>query len=125
MLFFVSVGMLFDPAVLVEHPGKAAVTAVIMVGKTLAAIALVLLFGYGLPTALTVGVSLAQIGEFSFILAGLGVTLKLLPPEGQSLILAGALISISLNRCCSPPSARSRGRWRAVSGARTSSARCR
>ena len=98
VLFFVSVGMLFDPAVLVEHPGKVlAVTAIIMIGKTLAAIVLVLLFGYGLPTALTVGVSLAQIGEFSFILAGLGVTLKLLPPEGQSLILAGALISISLN----------------------------
>jgi monovalent cation:H+ antiporter-2, CPA2 family len=98
VLFFVSVGMLFDPMVLVEHPGKVvAVTAIIIVGKTLAAIALVLLFGYPLVTALTVGASLAQIGEFSFILAGLGVALKLLPPEGQSLILAGALISIALN----------------------------
>ncbi|MGH8690634.1 MAG: cation:proton antiporter [Burkholderiales bacterium] len=98
VLFFVSVGMLFDPMVLVEHPGKVvAVTAIIIVGKTLAAIALVLLFGYPLVTALTVGASLAQIGEFSFILAGLGVALKLLPIEGQSLILAGALISISLN----------------------------
>ena len=131
VLFFVSVGMLFDPAVLVEHPGKVlAVTAVIMVGKTLAAIALVLLFGYGLPTALTVGVSLAQIGEFSFILAGLGVTLKLLPPEGQSLILAGALISISLNPLLFAvgPAARALARagCRPNSvAARTSSARCR
>jgi CPA2 family monovalent cation:H+ antiporter-2 len=98
VLFFVSVGMLFDPMVLVEHPGKVlAVCAIIMVGKTLAAITLVLLFGYPLVTALTVGASLAQIGEFSFILAGLGVSLKLLPEEGQSLILAGALISIALN----------------------------
>jgi len=98
VLFFVSVGMLFDPAVLLEHPGKVlAVSAIIIVGKTLAAIALVLLFGYSLATALTVGASLAQIGEFSFILASLGVALKLLPVEGQSLILAGALISISLN----------------------------
>ena len=68
-----------------------------MVGKPLAAIALVLAFRYPLNTALTVGASLAQIGEFSFILAGLGVSLGLLPPEGQSLILAGALISIALN----------------------------
>jgi monovalent cation:H+ antiporter-2, CPA2 family len=98
VLFFVSVGMLFDPAVLLEHPGKVlAVSAIIIIGKTLAAIVLVLLFGYSLPTALTVGASLAQIGEFSFILASLGVGLKLLPVEGQSLILAGALISISLN----------------------------
>ena len=68
-----------------------------MVGKTLAAVALVLVFRYPLNTALTVGASLAQIGEFSFILAGLGVSLGLLPPDGQSLVLAGALISISLN----------------------------
>jgi CPA2 family monovalent cation:H+ antiporter-2 len=74
-----------------------AVTAIIMLGKTLAAIALVLLFRYPLNTALTVGASLAQIGEFSFILAGLGVGLGLLSAEGQSLILAGALISIALN----------------------------
>jgi K+:H+ antiporter len=98
VLFFVSVGMLFDPMVLVEHPGKVVVVAAIIVfGKTLAAIALVLLFRYSLETALTVGAGLAQIGEFSFILATLGVGLKLLPVEGQSLILAGALISISLN----------------------------
>lgn len=98
VLFFVSVGMLFDPRVLVQEPLRvAAVVAVILVGKTLAAVGLVLLLRYPLSTALTVGVSLAQIGEFSFILASLGVGLKLLPAEGQSLILAGALISIALN----------------------------
>ncbi len=98
VLFFVSVGMLFDPQVLVAAPGKVvAVTAIILFGKTLAAMALVLLFRYPLNTALTVGASLAQIGEFSFILASLGVGLGLLSAEGQSLILAGALISIALN----------------------------
>jgi CPA2 family monovalent cation:H+ antiporter-2 len=98
VLFFVSVGMLFDPRVLIDAPIKVlAVTAIIIAGKTLAAIALVLLFRYPVNTALTVGASLAQIGEFSFILAGLGVGLGLLPTEGQSLILAGALISIALN----------------------------
>jgi CPA2 family monovalent cation:H+ antiporter-2 len=98
VLFFVSVGMLFDPMVLVDHPVKVlAVVGVIMVGKTIAASALVLAFRYPLNTALTVGASLAQIGEFSFILAGLGVHMKLLPPAGQSLVLAGALISIALN----------------------------
>ena len=99
VLFFVSVGMLFDPTILVSSPGKvAAVLAVILVGKTVAAIALVLAFRYPLNTALTVGASLAQIGEFSFILAGLGVSLGLLTPAGQSLILAGALISIEIGR---------------------------
>ncbi|WP_349744176.1 YbaL family putative K(+) efflux transporter [Roseateles cavernae] len=98
VLFFVSVGMLFDPQVLLDEPLKVlAVVAIIVVGKTLAAIALVLAFRYPLNTALTVGASLAQIGEFSFILAGLGVAEGLLPKEGQSLILAGALISIALN----------------------------
>jgi CPA2 family monovalent cation:H+ antiporter-2 len=98
VLFFVSVGMLFDPHVLVSEPLLVlATTAIIMLGKTIAAVGLVLLFRYPLNTALTVGASLAQIGEFSFILAGLGVSLGLLSMEGQSLILAGALISISLN----------------------------
>ena len=98
VLFFVSVGMLFDPKVLVEHPLQVlAVVAVIVVGKSLAAFVIVLLFRYPLNTALTVSASLAQIGEFSFILAALGVSLKLLPPEGQSLIVAGALISIAVN----------------------------
>jgi len=98
VLFFVSVGMLLDPGVLAEQPLKvAAVLGIVLLGKTLAAVGLVLAFGYPLNTALTVGASLAQIGEFSFILAGLGRTLGLLPEEGQSLILAVALISISLN----------------------------
>lgn len=98
VLFFVSVGMLFDPHIFVEHPLQVlAVVAIILVGKTLAAIALVLAFRYPLNTALTVGASLAQIGEFSFILAGMGVSLGLMSPEGQSLILAGALISIAFN----------------------------
>lgn len=98
VLFFVSVGMLFDPDVLVQLPLQVlAVVAIIVVGKTLAAFLLVLAFRYPLNTALTVSASLAQIGEFSFILAGLGVSLGILPREGMSLILAGALISISLN----------------------------
>ncbi len=98
VLFFVSVGMLFDPQVLVEQPLKLlAVVAIVMVGKTIAAIVLVLVFRYPLNTALVVGASLAQIGEFSFILASLGAALGLLPPEGHTLILAGALISIALN----------------------------
>ena len=98
VLFFVSVGMLFDPRVLFDEPLKVlAVVAIIVIGKSLAAAALVLLLRYPLNTALTVSASLAQIGEFSFILAGLGVSLKVLPAQGQSLILAGALISIALN----------------------------
>jgi CPA2 family monovalent cation:H+ antiporter-2 len=98
VLFFISVGMLFDPMVVLREPLKLlAVMGVIMIGKTVAAVALVLALRYPLNTALTVGASLAQIGEFSFILAGLGLTLGLLPEEGQSLILAGALISITLN----------------------------
>ena len=98
ILFFVSVGMLFDPSILIEEPLRIlAVIAIIMVGKTLAAIALVLFFRYPINTALTVGASLAQIGEFSFILATLGLSLGLLTPDAQNLILAGALFSITLN----------------------------
>ncbi|MGQ0511476.1 MAG: YbaL family putative K(+) efflux transporter [Betaproteobacteria bacterium] len=98
VLFFVSVGMLFDPSMLLEQPLRVlAVIAIVIVGKTLAAFLIVLAFRYPLNTALTVSASLAQIGEFSFILAGLGVTLGVLPAEGLSLILAGALISIALN----------------------------
>lgn len=98
ILFFVSVGMLFDPSILVERPLHIlAVIAIIMVGKTIAAMALVLFFRYPINTALTVGASLAQIGEFSFILATLGVSLGLLTLEAQNLILAGALFSITLN----------------------------
>jgi monovalent cation:H+ antiporter-2, CPA2 family len=98
VLFFVSVGMLFDPAVLLEHPGKVlTVVALVMLGKTVVTIAIVLAAGYPLATALTVGAALAQIGEFSFILASLGLVLGVLPPEGQSLILVAAVISIALN----------------------------
>ena len=98
ILFFVAVGMLFDPRILLEEPLHVlAVVGIIMVGKTIAAMALVLFFRYPINTALTVGASLAQIGEFSFILAALGVSLGLLTLEGQNLILAGALISITLN----------------------------
>ena len=98
VLFFVAVGMLFDPAVLMEQPVHVlGVVAIIMIGNSIAAMVLVLAFRYPLNTALTVAASLAQIGEFSFILAGLGVSLGLLPPEGLSLVLAGALISIALN----------------------------
>jgi len=98
VLFFVSVGMLFDPSIIVQAPIKVlVVVGIILVGKTVAAIALVLAFRYPLNTALTVGASLAQIGEFSFILAGLGLSLGLLTTEGQNLILAGALISIAVN----------------------------
>ncbi len=98
VLFFVSVGMLFDPRVLMDEPLRVlVVVAIILVGKTVAAVGLVLAFRYPLNTALTVGASLAQIGEFSFILAGLGLSLGLLSLEGQNLILAGALISIALN----------------------------
>ncbi len=98
VLFFVSVGMLFDPDMLIREPLRVVVVvAIIVFGKTLAAFLLVLAFRYPLNTALTVSASLAQIGEFSFILADLGVSLKLLPTEGQSLILAGALISMALN----------------------------
>jgi CPA2 family monovalent cation:H+ antiporter-2 len=98
VLFFVSVGMLFDPQVLIREPLHVfVVLAIIIFGKSVAAFGLVLLFRYPLNTALTVSASLAQIGEFSFILAGLGLQLGLMPEEGRSLILAGAIISIALN----------------------------
>ena len=98
VLFFVAVGMLFDPAILVRQPlDVLLVLAIIMIGKSFAAFLIVLAFRYPLSTALTISASLAQIGEFSFILAGLGLALGLLPLEGQNLILAGALLSIALN----------------------------
>ncbi len=98
VLFFVSVGMLFDPNVLVKQPLQVlTVVSIIIIGKSIAAGVLVLALRYPLNTALTVSASLAQIGEFSFILSGLGVKLGLLPAEGQSLILSGALISTALN----------------------------
>lgn len=98
VLFFVSVGMLFQPSILLDKPLQVVgVVAIIMLGKTLAALAIVLLFRYPLNTALTVAASLAQIGEFSFILAGLGQALGLMSAEGMSYVLAGALFSIALN----------------------------
>ena len=98
VLFFVSVGMLFDPGIVLREPlSILGVVGVIVLGKSLAAIAIVLAFGHPVGTALTIAASLAQIGEFSFILAGLGIALKLLPPEGRDLILGGALLSITFN----------------------------
>ncbi len=98
VLFFLAVGMMFDPMILVEQPWKVlAVLSIILVGKSLAAFAIVIGFGYPLNTALMVSASLAQIGEFSFILATLGIHLGVFTTEGQNLILAGALLSIALN----------------------------
>jgi len=98
VLFFVSVGMLFDPGILLRSPFPLIATiAIILFGKTLAAWLIVRAFGKPDSVALTISASLAQIGEFSFILAGLGVSLKLLPEQGRDLILAGAIFSIVLN----------------------------
>lgn len=98
VLFFVAVGMLFDPAILVRHPWQVlAVVAIVMVGKSLGAFFIVVGFRYPVHTALTISASLAQIGEFSFILASLAVALGLMPAEAQNLIVAGALLSIGLN----------------------------
>jgi CPA2 family monovalent cation:H+ antiporter-2 len=97
-LFFVGVGMLFDPSILVRRPlAVLAVLAIIVIGKSLAALGIVLLLRRPLATALTIAAALAQIGEFSFMLAMLGVHLGLLPAEAPSLLLAGALFSITIN----------------------------
>ncbi|EBM1943063.1 Kef family K(+) transporter [Salmonella enterica] len=98
VLFFVSVGMLFDPLVLIQQPlAVLATLAIIVFGKSIAAFFLVRMFGHSPRTALTIAASLAQIGEFAFILAGLGMALNLLPQAGQNLVLAGAILSIMLN----------------------------
>ncbi|WFP64885.1 YbaL family putative K(+) efflux transporter [Mesorhizobium sp. WSM4904] len=98
VLFFVSVGMLFDPLSLVSNGLPILATlAIIVIGKSLAAFVIVIAFRYPIATALMISASLAQIGEFSFILAELGVGLKLLPDQGRDLILAGAILSILLN----------------------------
>ncbi|CFQ40634.1 putative cation:proton antiport protein [Yersinia frederiksenii] len=98
VLFFVSVGMLFDPMILVHEPlAVAASLAIIIFGKSAAAFILVRLFGHSKRTALTISVSLAQIGEFAFILAGLGISLGLMSEHGRNLVLAGAILSIMLN----------------------------
>ncbi len=98
VLFFVSVGMMFDPRVLVEYPHYVALALlIVMVGKSIAALAIVLAFRYPIATALTIAASLAQIGEFSFILISLGVNLGLVPGVGLSVVLATAILSIALN----------------------------
>jgi len=98
VLFFVSVGMLFNPGVILAEPLAVLATFLIIVfGKSAAAYALVRAFGYGAPTALTVSAALAQIGEFSFILVGLGAALNILPPEARDTVLAGAILSILVN----------------------------
>ncbi|CAN7542621.1 Kef family K(+) transporter [Bosea sp. LjRoot9] len=98
VLFFVSVGMLFDPGILLRAPLPLLATlAIILFGKSLAAWLIVRAFGRSNAVALTISASLAQIGEFSFILAGLGVSLAILPEQGRDLILAGAILSILLN----------------------------
>ena len=98
VLFFVSVGMLFDPHILLERPfAIIGALVIILFGKSVAAWLLVKLLGHSTRTAMTIAVSLAQIGEFSFILAGLGITLNLLSKEGQNLVLAAAILSIMLN----------------------------
>ena len=98
VLFFVTVGMLLDPAVFVEHPlAVIATIAIIIVGKSVAAYLIVRAFGHSRSTAFTVSASLAQIGEFSFILIGIGIGLGMVPKESRDLILAGAIVSIMLN----------------------------
>ena len=98
VLFFVAVGMLFDPSILIRQPFQVlAVLAIVVIGKSLAAFGIVQVLGGSMRTALIVSGALAQIGEFSFILAGLGVNLRLLPAEGLNLIVAGALLSITFN----------------------------
>ena len=98
VLFFVSVGMLIDPAFLAAELGRIAmVVAIIILGKALAALLLVRMLGGATKTGLVVAAGLSQVGEFSFILAGMGMALGLLPVEGNNLILAGALVSITLN----------------------------
>jgi len=98
VLFFISVGMLFNPAILISETWPVIATvAIIVLGKSLAAMAIVLAFRHSLGTALLISASLAQIGEFSFILAGLGIALGLLTDSGRDLILAGAMLSILLN----------------------------
>jgi CPA2 family monovalent cation:H+ antiporter-2 len=98
VLFFVSVGMLFDPRIIIEAPAALFATIfIILIAKTAAAYLVVRLFGHPMPTALAISLSLAQIGEFSFILAGLGVSLAVLPGDARDLILAGAIISILVN----------------------------
>jgi CPA2 family monovalent cation:H+ antiporter-2 len=98
VLFFVSVGMLFDPMVLITNPLPVLATlAIILFGKSILGFILIMAFGRPVSTALTVTAGLAQIGEFSFILVALGTDLGIMPPEARSLVLSGAILSIVLN----------------------------
>lgn len=98
VLFFVSVGMLFDPGILLREPLPLLITLfIILVGKSIAAFLIVRAFGHPARTALTISASLAQIGEFSFILIELGIGLDLVPERARGLVLAGAIVSILLN----------------------------
>ncbi|MGH8106052.1 MAG: YbaL family putative K(+) efflux transporter, partial [Arenimonas sp.] len=112
VLFFVSVGMLFNPSVIIEKPFLVLATfMIITIGKPFVAMLVVHQFKHKKATTLTIGASLSQIGEFSFILASLGVGMKLLPEQGRDLILAGALLSIVIN----PMLFAALGRWRSRS----------
>jgi CPA2 family monovalent cation:H+ antiporter-2 len=98
VLFFVAIGMLFDPSVLLSHPWHlVAALSIVMVGKSLAALVIVMLFKFPVATALLISASLAQIGEFSFVLVAMGIQLKLMPPEALSIVVATAVLSIGLN----------------------------
>jgi CPA2 family monovalent cation:H+ antiporter-2 len=98
VLFFVSVGMLFDPGSLAEGwPLMLATLGIVLIGKPLAALAVVLILKKPLKSALSVAVALAQIGEFSFILAALAISLKIMPPEATSALVVASVISITLN----------------------------
>ncbi|SHG63475.1 monovalent cation:H+ antiporter-2, CPA2 family [Hydrocarboniphaga daqingensis] len=98
VLFFVSVGMLFDPSIVLREPLQVLATlGIIVVGKSIAALLIVRAFGHAMPTAATIAASLAQIGEFSFILVTMGTDLQLLPAAARDLVLAGAILSILLN----------------------------
>jgi CPA2 family monovalent cation:H+ antiporter-2 len=120
-LFFVSVGMLFDPRILIDAPIRVMVVlAIILIGKSLAAFVIVMLLRRGFATAVLVSAALAQIGEFSFILAALGRSLGLLDKMAQDLILAGALLSIALNPLAVSWALRLRGTGAAVAPTRRS-----
>ena len=98
VLFFVSVGMLFDPTIILREPGAVlAVLALVILGKALAAVVIVVTLGYPIGLGLTLGAALARIGEFSFILAGLGSSLGVMPAEARDLVIAAALLSITLS----------------------------
>ncbi|GGE01538.1 hypothetical protein GCM10011390_20540 [Aureimonas endophytica] len=118
VLFFVSVGMLFDPSIILREPlAVVATLLVIMFGKAAISLLIVAALRYPLEMGLRIAASLSQIGEFSFILAGLGLSLGLLPAEGRDLVLAGALLSITLNKTMTLGAERLTARWTNRGGA--------